>query len=69
MDLERVVVFYLLMFDEVIFIYINGEYLVYMLGFVFGFFYLGGMSEEIVILRKELLRNSILKGLVGIVGM
>lgn len=55
--------------EEVIDIYISGEYVVYMFGFVFGFFFLGGMFKCIVVLRKFLLRLLIFVGLVGIVGM
>lgn len=68
-DLEEVVKMNDLMLEDVICIYIEGEYFVYMFGFVLGFLFLGGMFEWIRVLRKLLLRLLILVGLVGIVGM
>lgn len=69
LDIEYVVEINNIIVDDVIKIYFEGKYLVYMIGFVLGFFYLGGMLEKIVVLRCEFLRIVILAGLVGIVGM
>lgn len=44
-------------------------YIVYMIGFAPGFPYLGGMSKEIAVPRRESPRRSVPKGSVGIAGM
>lgn len=67
-DIKNVVSYNNFIVDEVIKIYISREYLIYMLGFIFGFLYLGGMDERIVIFRLEVLRIKIYGGSVGIVG-
>ncbi len=53
---------------EVIRIHTSGEYLIYMLGFIAGFPYLGGMSKEIATPRLKNPRVKIEGGSVGIAG-
>ncbi len=54
--------------EEVIARHSSGEYLVYMLGFLPGFAYLGGMDEKIACPRLETPRTKIPAGSVGIAG-
>lgn len=54
--------------EEVIRIHTSGEYLIYMLGFIAGFPYLGGMSKEIATPRLASPRVKIEGGSVGIAG-
>lgn len=54
--------------QEVIDIHADRDYLVYMIGFVPGFPYLGGMSERIATPRKDSPRQAIPAGSVGIAG-
>ena len=54
--------------DEVIKIHTSKEYLIYMLGFIAGFPYLGGMSKEIATPRLTSPRVKIEGGSVGIAG-
>lgn len=54
--------------DEVIRIHTSEEYLIYMLGFIAGFPYLGGMSKEIATPRLKSPRVKIDGGSVGIAG-
>ncbi len=54
--------------DEVIKIHTSEEYLIYMLGFIAGFPYLGGMSKEIATPRLKNPRVKIEGGSVGIAG-
>ena len=54
--------------DEVIRIHSSQDYLIYMMGFVPGFPYLGGMSEEIATPRRSDPRPKIAAGSVGIAG-
>ncbi len=54
--------------QEIIKIHTSTEYLVYMLGFTPGFFYLGGMDERLYCPRKKNPRLEIEAGSVGIAG-
>lgn len=54
--------------EEVIKIHTSGEYLIYMLGFIAGFPYLGGMSKQIATPRLKSPRVKIEGGSVGIAG-
>jgi inhibitor of KinA len=54
--------------QEVIAIHAEPDYLVYMIGFVPGFPYLGGMSDRIAAPRRESPRHKIPAGSVGIAG-
>ncbi len=54
--------------EEVVKIHTSGEYLIYMLGFIAGFPYLGGMSKEIAAPRLQSPRVKIDGGSVGIAG-
>lgn len=68
-DLEEVAKYNGLTADEVISIHTSGRYHVYMLGFVPGFAYLGGMPETIATPRKESPRMRIPARSVGIAGV
>lgn len=67
-DLETVASYNNKTVDEVIKIHTSGEYLIYMLGFIAGFPYLGGMSKEIATPRLKSPRVKIEGGSVGIAG-
>ncbi|WP_293946741.1 MULTISPECIES: 5-oxoprolinase subunit PxpB [unclassified Sphingobacterium] len=67
-DLAYVAQYHGLSEQEVVRIHSEGEYLVYMLGFVPGFPYLGGMDSRIATPRKEVPRLKIEAGAVGIAG-
>lgn len=54
--------------EEVVALHTSKDYLIYMLGFIAGFPYLGGMSEEIAAPRLEEPRVRIEAGSVGIAG-
>ena len=54
--------------DDVVQIHSDGEYLVYMVGFMPGFAYLGGLSERIVTPRRSSPRKAVPAGTVGIGG-
>src|SRR5918912_2649199 len=54
--------------DDVIRIHIDGDYLVYMIGFLPGFAYLGGLSERIATPRRSTPRTLVPRGSVGIGG-
>ncbi len=54
--------------DEVVRIHAGGEYLVYMVGFMPGFAYLGGLSERIATPRRSAPRTAVPAGTVGIGG-
>lgn len=54
--------------EEVVNIHSSSDYLIYMLGFVPGFPYLGGMDKRIAAPRKETPRPNIPAGSVGIAG-
>ncbi|MFA1821914.1 5-oxoprolinase subunit PxpB [Virgibacillus oceani] len=53
---------------EVIDLHTSRDYLIYMMGFIPGFTYLGGMSEKIALERKSNPRAEISAGSVGIAG-
>ncbi len=67
-DLDYVAQYTGLTETEVIRIHSEREYLVYMIGFVAGFPYLGGMDSRIATPRKEVPRLQIEAGAVGIAG-
>ncbi len=67
-DLEFVAAYNGLSVPEVVEIHISTPYLIYMIGFVPGFPYLGGMSPRIVTPRLETPRAKITAGSVGIAG-
>jgi inhibitor of KinA len=54
--------------DEVVRIHAAGDYLVYMVGFMPGFAYLGGLSERIATPRRSSPRTAVPQGAVGIGG-
>jgi inhibitor of KinA len=54
--------------DDVVRIHSGGDYLVYMVGFMPGFAYLGGLSEEIATPRRRTPRTAVPAGTVGIGG-
>ncbi|OUJ73682.1 5-oxoprolinase subunit PxpB [Hymenobacter crusticola] len=54
--------------EEVVALHTQPEYLVYMIGFAPGFPYLGGMSEQLVVPRKDKPRLKVPAGSVGIAG-
>ncbi|WP_167751315.1 5-oxoprolinase subunit PxpB [Lentibacillus salicampi] len=65
-DLERVAAVNGFSTKEVVSQHIQGEYLVYMLGFLPGFPYLGGLDERIATPRLEVPRRETPAGAVGI---
>jgi inhibitor of KinA len=67
-DLESVAKRHELDADEVVRIHAAGDYLVYMVGFMPGFAYLGGLSERIVTPRRSSPRTAVPAGTVGIGG-
>ena len=67
-DLQAVANFNRLSKDEVIHLHTNTDYLVYMIGFLPGFPYLGGLSNRLATPRKETPRTTVPKGAVGIGG-
>jgi inhibitor of KinA len=67
-DLDFVASHNKLTHEEVIAIHTSAPYMVYMLGFMPGFPYLGGMSERIATPRLEKPRTAIPAGSVGIAG-
>jgi inhibitor of KinA len=54
--------------DEVVHIHTSGDYLVYMIGFMPGFAYLGGLSKVIATPRRKTPRTAVPAGTVGIGG-
>lgn len=67
-DLEEVAALHQLSTDEVIEMHSSAIYKVYMIGFVPGFAYLGGMSAQLATPRKPIPRKVIPAGSVGIAG-
>lgn len=65
-DMKDVIDYTGLTSTEIIELHSKNEYLVYMLGFVPGFLYLGGMDKQLVTPRKETPRLKVDKGSVGI---
>ncbi|MEH0156609.1 5-oxoprolinase subunit PxpB [Limibacter armeniacum] len=68
MDLQEVASLNRLSVEEVIQIHTSGTYKVYMLGFMPGFMYLGGLNEKITCPRKQQPRQKVYQGSVGIAG-
>lgn len=67
-DLPYVAEYHSMTQAEVISIHSSQDYLVYMLGFIAGFPYLGGMNERIATPRLSVPRERIERGSVGIAG-
>ena len=67
-DMEYLCTYTSLTKEDVIEIHTSKNYLVYMLGFTPGFFYLGGMDARLYCPRKEIPRLKITSGSVGIAG-
>lgn len=67
-DLAHVAEYCQLCIDDVISIHSNTIYRVFMMGFLPGFAYLGGMDKRIAVPRRESPRKKVLAGSVGIAG-
>lgn len=67
-DLQEIALHSRLSMDEVIHIHSSAVYKVYMIGFVPGFAYMGGMDERLATPRKAQPRHSVMAGSVGIAG-
>ena len=67
-DLEELTLFYQLKSEEITEMHSSAVYTVYMIGFVPGFPYLGGLSEKLIASRKQNPRAVIPAGSVGIAG-
>ena len=67
-DLEELTFFYQLKKEEIIKIHSGAVYTVFMIGFVPGFPYMGGLSEKLTVPRKQNPRPAIPAGSVGIAG-
>ena len=67
-DLGYVADFHHMTVNEVIRLHTSAIYQVYMIGFIPGFAYLGGLSDELETPRKESPRNAVPAGAVGIAG-
>ncbi|MCU5746423.1 5-oxoprolinase subunit PxpB [Staphylococcus sp. SQ8-PEA] len=65
-DIEEVATHNNLSIDEVIELHTNDEYLIYMLGFMPGFPFLGGLNEKLHTPRRSEPRTSLPEGSVGI---
>ena len=68
LDLEELTSFYQLKKEEIIEMHSSAVYTVYMIGFVPGFPYLGGLAEKLIAPRKQNPRSAIAAGSVGIAG-
>lgn len=68
LDLKEISSFYQFKKEEIIELHSSAVYTVYMIGFVPGFPYLGGLSEKLTAPRKENPRSLIPAGSVGIAG-
>ena len=67
-DLEDVALQHGIGIDDVIRVHSNGDYLVYMVGFMPGFAYLGGLAPELATPRRSSPRTAVPAGAVGIGG-
>jgi inhibitor of KinA len=67
-DLDEVARAHALTTDDVVRIHASGEYLVFMVGFMPGFAYLGGLAPEIATPRRNTPRTAVPAGSVGIGG-
>jgi inhibitor of KinA len=67
-DLENVAAQHDIAVDDVVRIHAAGNYLVYMVGFMPGFAYLGGLADEIATPRRRSPRTAVPAGTVGIGG-
>ena len=67
-DLGYVADFHHMTINEVIRLHTSAIYQVYMIGFIPGFAYLGGLSDELETPRKESPRKAVPAGAVGIAG-
>ena len=68
LDLEKMAVNLELDMNEIIQIHSDAEYLLYFIGFLPGFMYLGGLDDRLFHPRKSMPRTKISKGDVGIAG-
>ena len=67
-DLEYVAEFHHLTDDEVISLHSSAVYKVYMIGFIPGFAYMGGLPDKLDTPRKDMPRKAVPAGAVGIAG-
>ncbi|MCL7987529.1 5-oxoprolinase subunit PxpB [Sphingobacterium sp. lm-10] len=67
-DLEEVAAHTGLSEEDVIALHTSNTYLVYMMGFMPGFPYLGGLDERLATPRKKMPRQLVVQGSVGIAG-
>ena len=67
-DIEEVARHNKLTIEEVIYLHSQPTYIVYMLGFLPGFPYMGGMNKSLATPRKKLPRKAVPVGSVGIAG-
>jgi inhibitor of KinA len=67
-DINEVAALHNLTADEVISLHSSAEYKVYMIGFVPGFAYLGGLNDLLATPRKATPRSAVPAGAVGIAG-
>ncbi|GIO24505.1 5-oxoprolinase subunit PxpB [Oceanobacillus sp. J11TS1] len=66
LDIEDVAAYHQLSFQEIIRLHTEPHYYVYMMGFMPGFPYLGGLSEKLVMPRLKNPRSVVEQGAVGI---